>query len=125
MPMDIDEDDMMSGFGGGGRSRGRAGGMPGGFPGFGGGGMPRSRSEEWVPFESQNFPPGNSRSDSGPSSSRANSNQVVKQVPLSLEDLYKGVTKKLKITRKVLDATGKPTQTEKVIQIDVKPGWWV
>jgi DnaJ family protein B protein 4 len=43
-PMDIDEDDLMGGFGGGGRPRGRAGGMPGGFPGFGG--APRSRSAE-------------------------------------------------------------------------------
>jgi DnaJ family protein B protein 4 len=41
---------------------------------------------------------------------------------LSLEDLYTGVTKKMKITRSRLQ-NGKPVQESKVVQIDVKPGW--
>jgi len=43
---------------------------------------------------------------------------VTKQLPVSLEDLYKGGTKKLKITRKV---NGIPE--EKIVEVAVKPGW--
>lgn len=131
----------------------RMGGMPGGFsaggfpPGFAGmGGMPgaRSRSQEWVFDEApkkkkantrqRNFAADHdeyefdgfgrtSRPSPYPSPPPQNSSQIVKEVPVALEDLYKGTTKKLKITRKVLDSTGKPTTTEKIVQIDVKPGW--
>lgn len=38
-------------------------------------------------------------------------------------DLYKGVTKRLKVTRKQRDATGKLVTTDKVLTINVKPGW--
>jgi DnaJ family protein B protein 4 len=51
-------------------------------------------------------------------------NQVVeKPLKLTLEDLYSGTTKKLKVTRKLLDASGKLVPTEKVLTINVKPGW--
>ncbi|XP_057525278.1 uncharacterized protein LOC130804738 [Amaranthus tricolor] len=40
----------------------------------------------------------------------------------SLEDLYKGTTKKMKISREV-DASGKPTTVEEILTIDIKPGW--
>jgi DnaJ family protein B protein 4 len=46
------------------------------------------------------------------------SNKVTKQLPVALEDLYKGITKKLKITRKV---NGIPE--EKIVEVAVKPGW--
>ncbi|GFR50868.1 hypothetical protein Agub_g13155, partial [Astrephomene gubernaculifera] len=48
------------------------------------------------------------------------------EVPLkvSLEDLYLGVTKKLRITRQMVDgASGKMVPVQEEIQIDVKPGW--
>ena len=43
---------------------------------------------------------------------------------VSLDDVYKGATKKMKITRKVLNPDGKTTRTEdKMLSIEIKPGW--
>lgn len=43
---------------------------------------------------------------------------------VSLEDVLKGVTKKMKITRKVLNPDGRSTRSEdKVLTVEVKPGW--
>ena len=42
---------------------------------------------------------------------------------LSLEDLYRGCTKKMKISRKVLGADGNTSNEDKILTIDVKPGW--
>jgi len=49
---------------------------------------------------------------------------IERQLNCTLEDLYTGTTKKMKITRQVVDAsTGKSTPAEKIITIQVKPGW--
>src|SRR4051812_24183102 len=59
-----------------------------------------------------------------PSTPQPSKQSVQHKVPLTLEELYKGTTKRLKVTRKLLDgATGKPVTTDKVLSIDVKPGW--
>lgn len=42
---------------------------------------------------------------------------------VSLEDVNKGTTKKMKITRKVIGPDGRSRNEEKVLAIDVKPGW--
>ena len=43
---------------------------------------------------------------------------------VSLEELYKGVNKKMKIKRKTFDqSTGKRKVEEKVLDMAVKPGW--
>lgn len=43
---------------------------------------------------------------------------------VSLDDIYKGTTKRMKITRKVLNPDGRTTrQEDKVLTIDIKPGW--
>ena len=45
-------------------------------------------------------------------------------VPVSLEDLLKGVTKKMKITRKVVNPDGRTFKSEeKVLSLDIRPGW--
>lgn len=44
-------------------------------------------------------------------------------LPCSLEELYLGATKKLKIARKVSDATGRLSTVEKILTVPVKPGW--
>lgn len=93
-------------FGGGrpgGRSRGGFGGFEdfgfGGDSGFGGG-----------------FPQGAGGGRKDP--------PYTHTLPLTLEELYNGCTKKKKITRKLIDsATGKQVETSKVIEINVKPGW--
>lgn len=80
-----------------------AGGMPGGFSsgsGFGGYGMPH-----------------------GARAAAAAPEPVKREFHCSLEDLYHGTTKHFKIRRQLLDASGQPLQTEKTIDIVVKPGW--
>ena len=43
---------------------------------------------------------------------------------VSLEDVYKGTTKKMKITRKVLNPDRRSVRPEdKVLTIEIKPGW--
>ncbi|WOL01911.1 hypothetical protein Cni_G10630 [Canna indica] len=48
---------------------------------------------------------------------------IEKTLVCSLEDLYKGATKKMKISRDVIDSSGKPTTVEEILTIDIKPGW--
>ncbi|WEW56621.1 Molecular chaperone (DnaJ super) [Emydomyces testavorans] len=48
---------------------------------------------------------------------------VEKQLSLSLEDLFRGVHKKMKIKRKTFDErTGKRSVEDKILEFDVKPG---
>lgn len=47
---------------------------------------------------------------------------VERPLPLSLEDLFNGVTKKMKIKRKMFDDTGKRTTTDTVLEVPIKPG---
>lgn len=42
---------------------------------------------------------------------------------LTLEELYTGCTKKMKISRKILNPDGTTSPQTKVLAIDVKPGW--
>ncbi|KAL5203071.1 hypothetical protein ABZP36_014023 [Zizania latifolia] len=48
---------------------------------------------------------------------------IERHLACSLEDLYKGATKKMKISRDVMDAAGKPTNVEEILTIEIKPGW--
>ncbi|KAI3474214.1 hypothetical protein Pfo_029002 [Paulownia fortunei] len=48
---------------------------------------------------------------------------IERMLPCSLEDLYKGNTKKMKISRDVMDASGRPTTMEEILTIEIKPGW--
>ncbi|KAH9490607.1 DnaJ sub B member 1 [Bulinus truncatus] len=49
---------------------------------------------------------------------------VVRELQVSLEEVLTGTTKKLKITRKVLNPDGRTARNEdKILTIDVKPGW--
>ncbi|KAK4162761.1 protein psi1 [Cladorrhinum sp. PSN259] len=47
---------------------------------------------------------------------------VERPLALSLEDLFNGVTKKMKIKRKMFDETGKRTTTDTVLEVPIKPG---
>ncbi|RLV89214.1 Protein SIS1 [Spathaspora sp. JA1] len=89
-----------SGFPGG------AGGSPFGGGGFGGPGG----------FRSSGGMPGGFGGRSGP---RAEPTTVSRQLPVSLEDLYSGATKKLKINRKNSDGT----QGSSIVTVNIKPGW--
>ncbi len=41
----------------------------------------------------------------------------------SLEELYKGSTRKMKIQRTIQDASGQSMRVSEVLTVDVKPGW--
>ncbi|CAL9002808.1 unnamed protein product [Prunus brigantina] len=48
---------------------------------------------------------------------------IERTLPCTLEDLYKGTTKKMKISRDVPDASGRTTTVEEILTIEIKPGW--
>lgn len=48
---------------------------------------------------------------------------IERTLQCSLEDLYKGTTKKMKISRDVVDASGRPSTVEEILTIEIKPGW--
>ncbi|XP_034916409.1 uncharacterized protein [Populus alba] len=48
---------------------------------------------------------------------------VESKLPCSLEELYTGSTRKMKISRTVVDAHGQQGQETEILTIDVKPGW--
>jgi len=48
---------------------------------------------------------------------------IMKDVYVNLEDLLTGCTKKMKITKKIYNNNGTFTTDEKILKIDVKPGW--
>ncbi|KAH8502303.1 hypothetical protein Peur_066234 [Populus x canadensis] len=48
---------------------------------------------------------------------------IEKRLLCSLEELYKGATKRMKISRDIVDASGKTIQVEEILTIDIKPGW--
>lgn len=49
---------------------------------------------------------------------------VERPLPVTLEDLFKGARKKMKIKRKTFDpSTGKRNVEEKTLEMEIKPGW--
>jgi len=91
--------DLLGGMGGSGGSRSRRTGG-GGFGGAGFGGSPRAQPRP----ETQEV------------------SILEKDLPVSLEDLYKGAKKKMKINRKKFDAKGQQRKEEKILEMDIKPG---
>lgn len=47
---------------------------------------------------------------------------VERPLPISLEEMFNGTTKKMKIKRKMFDETGKRTTTDTVLEVPIKPG---
>ncbi|XP_074270609.1 uncharacterized protein LOC141594491 [Silene latifolia] len=101
-------------FGGG---PGEMGGSRGGGPsGFGRGGM---FGDDIFHQFSRGGGGGGAEASSMPRKAAA----IERTLPCSLEDLYRGTTKKMKISRDVVDASGRPTTVEEILTIDIKPGW--
>ncbi|XVE98523.1 hypothetical protein REPUB_Repub03eG0113400 [Reevesia pubescens] len=48
---------------------------------------------------------------------------VESKLPCRLEELYTGSTRKMKISRTVVNAAGRQVQESEILTIDVKPGW--
>lgn len=102
------DDDDFGGFGGFGMG-GMPGGMPGGMGGMGGGAKRRG--------------PGGSRFDGGRRAPAPEVTVVEKQLPVSLEELFNGTTKKMKIKRKTYDpATGKQSTQDRILEVPIKKG---
>ncbi|KAL1325257.1 hypothetical protein HN51_035338 [Arachis hypogaea] len=48
---------------------------------------------------------------------------IENKLPCTLEEIYRGTTKKMKISREIVDASGKTMPVEEILTINVKPGW--
>ena len=57
------------------------------------------------------------------SSKREKDPDIIHEVGVTLDQVYKGATKKLKIGRNVLTPSGESHYTEEVVEIHIKPGW--
>jgi len=104
------------------------GGFGGGHGGHGGGGGDfHFNSNRRSPFSNfgmddyENFSFDDSRQQFGGAQRKPET--VVKNIPISLQDLYKGIVKRLKVTRTVYDGRGGAKQESNVLELDIKPGW--
>jgi DnaJ-class molecular chaperone len=100
--MDIDGiglEDLLGGFGG--------------HPGGRGGGPQRSYT----------FNGNDMGGHHGPKQTRVQDTTIEKEIHVTLEDIAKGVDKKMKISRRVFDETGNSKAEEKILTVNVKPGW--
>lgn len=48
---------------------------------------------------------------------------IERELPVSLEEVLTGCTKKMKITRRITQANGQMSKEDKILTINVKPGW--
>ncbi|CAN0924137.1 DnaJ homolog subfamily B member 4 [Linum grandiflorum] len=61
--------------------------------------------------------------ESNNNSSNKKAPAIESKLACSLEELYKGTRRKMKISRNVPDEFGKPKAVEEILKIDIKPGW--
>ncbi|CAL9094211.1 unnamed protein product [Musa acuminata var. zebrina] len=88
----------------------------GGSSPFGGGSSGTKFADVFAAF-------GSGRSGEASASALRKAPAIERVLVCSLEDLYKGATKKMKISRDVIDASGKPTTIEEILTINIRPGW--
>ncbi|VAH10608.1 unnamed protein product [Triticum turgidum subsp. durum] len=114
-------EDIFAEFFGSSSPFGGMGGMGGGMGGMGGGGhgMPSGG----IRFSPSMFGGGPGMFGSGGGGAPVKAAPIERKLPCSLEELYKGTTKKMKISREIADASGKTIPVEEILTIDVKPGW--
>jgi len=84
-----------------------------------GGGFGHGRT----PFRSQSFNVGSNSSGGGGRKDKQQDPPVEHDLYVSLDDICKGVTKRMKISRRVVNNDGTARKEEKVLTINVKPGW--
>lgn len=90
----------------------------GGFGGFGMGGMPGGMGGT-----KGKRAPGGSRFEGGRRAPAPEVTVVEKPLPVSLEELFNGTTKKMKIKRKTYDsATGKQSTQDRILEVPIKKG---
>jgi DnaJ family protein B protein 4 len=115
-PEDIFADFFRQSSGGGGMEDDGMGGLGGGFRGFGGMPQPaRGGGRRSSRFNDMN---------SGPRAPTPEVTVLERPLMVSLEDLFKGTTKKMKIQRKKFnDATGKLEKEERLLTMPIKAGF--
>ncbi|KAK9830290.1 hypothetical protein WJX72_010827 [[Myrmecia] bisecta] len=112
------DDPFASMFGGGGR-----GGMGGIFGNMGGASRPRKRTRTDA-FGGGGMPGGMGGMPGGMGRGAKRKEPAIEvPVAVTLEELYKGTTKKMKISRNIMDASGQTMRVQEVMTIDIKPGW--
>ncbi|KAI3736093.1 hypothetical protein L6452_15626 [Arctium lappa] len=62
-------------------------------------------------------------SGGGVGSGTRKASPIERSLPCTLEELYKGTTKKMKISRDIADVSGKTMTVEEILNINIKPGW--
>uniref|UniRef100_A0A6G1SAD5 DnaJ subfamily B member 4 n=1 Tax=Aceria tosichella TaxID=561515 RepID=A0A6G1SAD5_9ACAR len=97
---EMDTDSAPRGHGGFARMNGGSGSFPGAFFSSGGGSQPNMSSKKL-----RQDPP------------------IERELPVSLEEILTGCTKKMKITRRVTQPNGHMIKEDKILTINVKPGW--
>jgi len=86
------------------------------FSSLGGGGLGFGHSAARTPFRSHSF-------NVGPRKEKPQDPPIEHDLYVSLEDISRGVTKRMKITRRVVANDGTVRKEDKVLAINVKPGW--
>jgi DnaJ family protein B protein 5 len=81
-----------------------------------GGGLGFGHSAARTPFRSHSF-------NVGPRKEKPQDPPIEHDLYVSLEDISRGVTKRMKISRRVVANDGTVRKEEKVLTINVKPGW--
>lgn len=115
-PESIFNEFVRSGAGGGGMSADDNDDFANLFNSFGGSAGPRPRTRMRTGF---NDMPG---AGSPREARSADVTTIDRPLPVTLEDLFNGANKKLKIKSKTFDANGKRTTTEKVLDVPIKAG---
>lgn len=109
----------------------------GGFPGFGGGMGNLFDGFEEMETDGSNgtrgnyarmngFPRGTSFFSGGsmPQGKKLRQDPPIERdLPISLEEVLTGCTKKMKITRRVIQPNGNTYKEDKILTINIKPGW--
>ncbi|VVA90711.1 unnamed protein product [Arabis nemorensis] len=78
----------------------------------GGGGGRRFKSAEAGSQANRKTPPANRKAPA-----------IESKLACTLEELYKGAKKKMRISRVVPDDFGRPKTVQEILKIDIKPGW--
>ncbi|CAH8326880.1 unnamed protein product [Eruca vesicaria subsp. sativa] len=66
---------------------------------------------------------GNQASKKKPVAASRKAPDIERTLACTLEELYKGGKKKMRISRLVPDEFGKPKTVQEILKIDIKPGW--
>merc|ERR1712159_292503 len=91
-----------------------------GFSGFGGLGGMRGMSNMGGLGGMSNLGKRGGRRRAGTEAKASSPREVVHKLPCTLNELYNGTTKKIKVTRNLQDGTGSSMPAAKVLEVDVQ-----